>query len=158
MLFLVGGIADMGSSWHHCMNNRFLDNVLYCTCGINQPCGCRPSQPCIELALPVILSLVPFIASPWFSLCLTTFSLSSPNVPQGWEGPSWCSGDPEQPEWPHGDPKHLPAAEEPECSWQKPVRASYSSNQWALMLTHNQWHVRHTFQCFCVILVLELDE
>lgn len=144
---LVGGIADIGSSWHHCMNNCFLDNILYCTCGINQPSPCR------------LVSNLPFL---WFCLlslssrhpdppCLTTFSPSSPNVPQGWEGPSWRSGDPEQPEWPHGDPQHLPAAEEPGRARQKPVQEIYSSNQWV----KKQWHVHHTFQCLYAILVLE---
>lgn len=77
MLFLVGGIADMDSSWHYCMNNCFLDNILYCTCGINRPCGCKLSQTYLScpssdfvscpfhhvtLILPLSYDFLPFVS------------------------------------------------------------------------------------------------
>lgn len=49
ILFLVGGVAGIGSSWHHCMNS-FFDSILYCRYGIKY-------QPFIDLYLTCHLCL-----------------------------------------------------------------------------------------------------
>lgn len=82
---------------------------------------------CVSLTLnhPCVFASLTFHSHPY----LPPISLPPPisHHSPGWKGPSWSSGNPAQPERPHRDPQHPPAAEEPGCAGQKPVWSRFNS-------------------------------
>lgn len=73
----------------------------------------------IEITNHVVLGLPSLIHH--HHLCVSL--IWSPSVSEGRQGACWSGHDPEQPERPHGDPEHLPTAEEPQRTGEKPVWA-----------------------------------
>lgn len=76
----------------------------------------------IEITNHVVLGLPSLIHH--HHLCVSL--IWSPSVSEGRQGACWSGHDPEQPERPHGDPEHLPTAEEPQRTGEKPVWAWHS--------------------------------